>query len=302
MLWLHHAKFVRTRDEVLRALNRDEYTFRNLKSVLFVCGGYQSRRRVHLTDYIASHLKEEHFVYHAEDVWAEISKQKDLDALQMEEKLAQISDAVIIILESPGTFAELGAFALSSPLRRKLLPIVDKEYQHARSFINTGPIAWIDQESQFAPTIWCDLNTILECCTELKKRLDKIPTSQNKSKFLEGTSKHLLFFVCDIVAIFGPCPIEHIIFYINKLNIRIDTNEDIRLLLELAQAMRLLDVLNVENMRMYFMPLVSGRLATHHYTKKYFGIANQRAKVLGAMYSIEEASKTVSQLQERSTS
>jgi F-type H+-transporting ATPase subunit a len=42
---------------------------------------------------------------------------------------------VLIVVESAGTFAELGAFSLSEPLRKKLLPIVDKQFEGVQSFI-----------------------------------------------------------------------------------------------------------------------------------------------------------------------
>ena len=60
----------------------------------------------------------------------------------MEAKLAGLSDIVIIIVESPGTLAELGAFSLSDPLRKKLLPLLDKKYRTGQSFVavlHAGP-------------------------------------------------------------------------------------------------------------------------------------------------------------------
>jgi hypothetical protein len=66
-------------------------------------------------------------IFYAERVWELMVQKADRDALQMEAELAFLADLVVIIVESPGTFAELGAFSLSGPLRKKLLPIIDVE-------------------------------------------------------------------------------------------------------------------------------------------------------------------------------
>jgi len=60
-----------------------------------------------------------------ENAWEIFSKDKKENVLALEEWLADFSDVVIVLVESYGTAAELGAFALSNTLRIKLLPIVD---------------------------------------------------------------------------------------------------------------------------------------------------------------------------------
>jgi len=134
MLWLNHPKFVRVRDEILEAVRRNEYRFRRTQNVLFLCGAAQSSRRDRLAEYLRKKRKDT-LVFFAEDVWAAISQIKQLSALEMEAELAALSDIVVIIVESPGTFAELGAFSLSDPLRKKLLPILDQKYRTGQSFV-----------------------------------------------------------------------------------------------------------------------------------------------------------------------
>lgn len=127
----------------------------------------------------------------------------------MESDLAALSDLIIIIVESPGTYAELGAFSHVSELRRKLLPIVDRHYRGANSFINTGPIRWIDQDSEFRPTIWTRHNQILESVKEIERRIERIPKPKPvKVSDLARSRKHLLFFVCDVVGVVAPTTVE----------------------------------------------------------------------------------------------
>lgn len=63
------------------------------------------------------------------------------DLLSLENMLADSAHAIIIVVESPGAIAELGAFANSERLRPKLVAVVDKKYRGDRSFIMLGPLA-----------------------------------------------------------------------------------------------------------------------------------------------------------------
>jgi len=50
---------------------------------------------------------------------------------------------LLLVVESPGTYAELGAFSYAEHLRPKLLPILDRTYRHEDSFLASGPIKWL---------------------------------------------------------------------------------------------------------------------------------------------------------------
>jgi hypothetical protein len=106
----------------------------------------------------------------------------------MESDLAALADLVIIIVESAGTFAELGAFSLSDPLRKKVLPIVDAQFRDQPSFISTGPLRWIDAESAFAETIYVSLPKILEAASLVNFKA----VSSDSSSVLRSPSNPLL--------------------------------------------------------------------------------------------------------------
>lgn len=61
-------------------------------------------------------------------------------------------DIIIIFLGSPGTFAELGAFTVDEKIRPKVVVFNDKAHQDAPSFINSGPLKWLDENQ----VIWYD--------------------------------------------------------------------------------------------------------------------------------------------------
>jgi hypothetical protein len=283
MLWLNHPKFRKVREDALVAMNREEYRFRRLKKVIFLCGGRQSNRRERLRKYLLREKKV--LVFYAEDVWEAIVKIQELSALELEATLAGFADLVIIIVESVGTFAELGAFSLSDKLRKKLLPVVEAQYQQEQSFLNTGPINWVDRDSIFAPSIWANLDTILESAGEIDSRIDRIPTAETRVTDLSSSPKHLLFFTCDLVSIFGPCPVEHVTFYLERL---LGKNpESLVLYLELACAMGLLKAWRSGETVLYRRPLDEGNLLPFHYTKKHLGIPQLRAEVISVMQSID---------------
>jgi len=158
--WLGHPRYLRLRERLVKHLQPPKYRFRRLHPVVFLCGANGSEGRDAIRDYLHK-FSPNLFVFYAEKVWQIISNLGEPDALQMEAALANLADLVIVIVESPGTFTELGAFSISPPLRKKLLPIVDKKHEHAASFIASGPLKWIDKESDFRPTIFTELNQIL---------------------------------------------------------------------------------------------------------------------------------------------
>jgi hypothetical protein len=69
------------------------------------------------------------------------------DLLSLEEHLADLSDIIILFVESPGSFAELGAFARSDVLRPKTLAIIPSEYSRKPSFITEGPVLRLRNEN-----------------------------------------------------------------------------------------------------------------------------------------------------------
>jgi hypothetical protein len=284
MDWLHHPKFVRTRNEVLDALKRNEYRFRRMPNVLFLCGGACSDRRDRLAEYVRRH-RPDTLVFYAEQIWEELSQTPGLSALEMEERLADLSDIVVIVVESPGTFAELGAFSLSERLRKKLLPILESDFRNGTSFIETGPVRWIDADSLFKPSIWTAHSRILECAAEFRERLDRISPSPARIPDLTQSTKHFVFFVCDIISVFGPCSCAHLEFYLKDL-LGIDHPNRL-IFLRLAVSMKLVREFSIGDAKYYIRPLVNDKLPTFHFTKKHLGLPTLRARIVGAMQTLD---------------
>ena len=298
MSWLNNPRFVPVRESVIERLSPRNIHFRKVRPVVFLCGGHESPRR----DRIAQYLRKTHpfkpLVFYADDVWDIVSHSSDLDALQMEEKLAELSDLVIVLAESPGTFAELGAFALAPRLRDRLLPILNQDHRNQESFLRTGPVAWVDKESRYAPSIWANPAVILDIADELDERLQKLPTPRSRGvNHLEDSPKHLLFFLADLATIFGPCPASHLKLYAKQILVR-PPKISIDLLLGLVTAMGVVRHFkdNKDN-DLFLGPPDFGDSRTFR-EGRYVKLAPLRAKVLSAMMRIPEGRRALAAMAE----
>lgn len=107
---------------------------------IFLCGGSMtsgSARKLFL-----SQCKHENnlSVKFPEGLFDELLEKNAFNLLELEEILANSVDAIVIFPESPGSFAEIGAFAESKSLRKKTICILDKKHSRSFSFINLGPV------------------------------------------------------------------------------------------------------------------------------------------------------------------
>lgn len=298
MDWLHHPRFAHERSRIIDVLRHDEYDFRRIKKVVFLCGGYLSPRRDVLNKYLAR-FTDDTLIFYAEAVWAVFAAAAPTtNALAVEEKLAGLADIVIVIVESPGTFAEVGAFAISDPLRAKLLPILDARHKGADSFLITGPIRWVDTDSKFAPAIWTDFNRLLTATAEIEERLSRLGRSKpTKIKDLDliGSPKHLLFFACDLVAVFGPCPPDHIADSIAAILGPTAAMVDVGLYLALGKAMKLLGSFEFDKREMFFRILDDGRLPAFQ-RKRHIDLPTLRSQVLSAMQGCDACLPVLAEL------
>jgi hypothetical protein len=95
--------------------------------------------------------------------------------------LADSVDIIILIPESPGSFAELGAFANNDKLREKIICIVDKRYQKHKSFINLGPLKLIKKSGKDR-VVYIDTNDLDSHMKTIHKLIKKLKKNIKKDK------------------------------------------------------------------------------------------------------------------------
>lgn len=105
---------------------------------VLLCGKERAENdnRSIIEKYCNKHRKDIRAIY-SEDLFKYIN---DFDLLSLEEILAEISSAIVLIVESFGSACELGAFAYNNSMVKKLFVINNISYIDDKSFINLGPI------------------------------------------------------------------------------------------------------------------------------------------------------------------
>jgi hypothetical protein len=302
--WLAHSRYVPIREGLINHLRRTKYRFRKLDPVIFLCGAAESKSRDAIRAYLAKHTPDLD-VFYAEKVWDEIVSLGERDALQMEEDLAKLADLIIVIVESPGTLAELGAFSLSPSLRKKLLPIVDEKYEHDSSFITNGPLHWIDAESRFKPTIYTTLAMVLSAIDQIEERIRRIPESRSiKISDLSTSPKHFLFFLCDLIAVIQPASLPMISYYLAAIVPSLSSSAiNVPTLVGLAVAMGLLRSLTViEGLRneVYYAPVDTDRIGRPFHHSRLLYLEARRAEHASVLLAIPEAKAVLDLLRKTS--
>jgi hypothetical protein len=294
MDWLNHPSLVPTRDRLLKRLRLEADRSGWLRSVIFLCGAAASAQRDSLAAYLRKHHPDKH-VFYADEVWKQIAGRPSLNALEMEKQLAELSDVVAIVVQSPGTFAELGAFSINDDLRPKLLPFLELKYRGADSFVNSGPVSWIDKDSVFAPSIFADFSVILSIAAELDERLGRIRKSGRPPEHedVTATPKYQLFLLSDLAALFGPAPASHFSYYLEQVTGN-KAAWPMEHYLALGCAMGIIASVDLSGgCKLYYRALNDDPASPFLFRRVAFDFTVMRAQLLGILQKIEPVRKAI---------
>lgn len=130
-------------DKIKKNIFEPAFTF---KKTIFLCGkdiNDKSSIRYKIAQVITKSFwySGSYDLIYPEDIFDELLyNSHSTDLLSLENLLADSVDAVVVIPESAGSFAELGAFANNDKLREKMICVIDEKYKRDKSFINQGPV------------------------------------------------------------------------------------------------------------------------------------------------------------------
>lgn len=131
---------------------------------VFLCGKgidpnssdrYEQTNRGIIGQYLKKMMPDVRIVL-SESIWDQ-TFEANIDLLSFEEFLAEVSDLIILFVESPGSFCELGAFAYADKLfNDKMIIVMDQQYRDSKSFIASGPVLKAQKEN--AKVIYADID------------------------------------------------------------------------------------------------------------------------------------------------
>ncbi len=112
---------------------------------LFLCGAASVKGKISYRDSLRKKLEDnlKLSILYPEDMFMELLNRKKYDLLTLEKFLANNSDVIVIVCESPGSFTELGAFVNNNDTLEKVVVLLQTKYKNAKSFIRQGPVEYV---------------------------------------------------------------------------------------------------------------------------------------------------------------
>lgn len=140
------------RDDFFKGVNFLHIEVREYPKIAFLCGGNPelistSQTSGQLSQSVRSCISRLLEVTYpklryqnAEDVkdWNSYSAYDDL--IEFERDIAHICKTIVLFVESPGSLAELGSFAIIPEITEKLIVFVHSDYADSNSFVALGPL------------------------------------------------------------------------------------------------------------------------------------------------------------------
>lgn len=134
--------------DFIALLDRDELRGSRPADFIFLCGGFANDTSkppfYSLRHYLLQHKSFTKwlsaYLVLAEDAQNIFNDRYYDDLISFEEDIARAATLIGVIAESPGSLAELGAFASIPNIAQTTCTIQQREFEAARSFITLGPI------------------------------------------------------------------------------------------------------------------------------------------------------------------
>lgn len=148
------------------------------------------------------------------------------DLLDFEKELGSICSLVVVILESPGAFAELGAFSQMHDLRAKICAINSQEYHRENSFINLGVLRHIKKETRIDVKVYpwdmrnpSDIEdyVVKDAIEDIDDQLKRVRQSRS---FSRDNGAHVITLITELIGVFSALKEHEISDYLSLLDIQ----------------------------------------------------------------------------------
>lgn len=192
-------------------------------NIVFVCGGNEPEKlRPQFIEYCTSN-NHPFVLFQPEFAMSNLFSHAGADPFniaEFETIVGDLSLAIVVFPEAPGSFAETGYFSAIDILASKTILVMDADRQKQDSFLSIGPAKLIGEKSFFHPIIQGNylnpdfsiiLNRIATRHKDLKLRHLEV------TKFSLLSNYELLQLIYIIVDMLGEVTIEDITFVLNGL-------------------------------------------------------------------------------------
>lgn len=151
--------------------------------------------------------------------------------MDFEADLASICSLVVIILESPGSLVELGAFSQLPDLSEKIIAIRSSGFTEDPSFINLGILRFIAEKHQssvksypwdikFPEAISSEI--IEDIISDIKDELGKL---KKCPVFKSSQPSHIIVLICEIIKLFSALKESEILEHLTLIGVEIKKPE-----------------------------------------------------------------------------
>lgn len=232
--------------EIVRGLDLGKSHITNPRPILFLCGGRisaGSRPPASLRGTLVALLAKREKLLFSRVILAESaatwnrSNKHFPNLVDLEEHLAELSSLILLVVESAGSIAELGAFSFTDVLRRKLFVVLEASFDNDQSFIREGPIEKLINDegpagSRYFAYEWlskprgrsiCSGHAVRIARRIVKEILKPAATRTPKSEvFRKNRKAHQILLIADLIGLGGVLLISEIAELLEALNIRIE--------------------------------------------------------------------------------
>jgi hypothetical protein len=160
-------------------------------------------------------------IFYPEELFDELFQgRNEIDLLHLENLLALSVHAIVIVLESAGSIAELGAFANHEVLKNRLVVIVDQKYKKEKSFIMLGPVMMLRKKTDSAVIYYNFKNTSEDNLEKLREKVSGCVRKIAKQVKPNNSIKNLIyaqFFLLATVYVMQPMKKADIIKMISSI-------------------------------------------------------------------------------------
>lgn len=227
-------------DKFCEFVDVSEFRVSNFPRFILFCGGPINRdpngNRYSARDFILRRLTD-----HYPDVAYRVLLIEDMDdwfmdghfveLLSFERHLSQLSSVIFLAAESPGSYCELGSFAVDPGILSRLMVLISEKNNLEKSYISLGPIKQLQATDERRVSVypwragtgedgipWIisdDLEAHWKSIIEDLIRFDREVPRQ--TKFQIEIAGHLSLLICDLVDLFGALIVSEVEVLLRKI-------------------------------------------------------------------------------------